>query len=1303
MLQSTKRQVQFLILLAGGIAGAFRNIEAQPSISSKVLLAQSKLPLLTRVADIRQLSPRQAALGYPVRVEGVVTYCDQEWSHLFVQDETAGIYVEWSEPRQSLPPGMRVEVRGISGRGGFLPIISQATVQPLQMGKLPEPRRIRLSGLNSLRDDCQWSEIEGAVRTAVAESQFAVLQVAVGTQKIKVRIRNFPYASSAELVDSRVRIQGVVGTVSNSAGQPVSSELWVPEGSWLSLLKPASPDPRSLPVTSISDLAQKWTVKPPEHRVHIKGILESQIGPGIWRVKDQTGAMIVEAVSNSRLEPGNQFDVVGFAKLNSRTPALEEGVLLRTESKATSSLQEKGLPLLTKVEQIRRLDKDQARRGFPVRIRGILTFFDPSWRTLFIQDETDGIFVDLGNQLFYPKSAERYELEGFSGPGDFAPIIVKPRFVPLGRGPLPPPQRVTLAQLGTGRYDSWRVEVEGIVRMVTRDPSHALLTIVEEGRRLLLSIPRFETQSPPFSLVDARVRVRGICAIQVNPLGVIEGFQLYPNSLSDIDVIRAARPDPFAEPLQPIRDVLRFSTPEEQGHRVRIEGTVLHQQPGKTLYLRDRTGSILIGTQQTLPVHPGDAITAVGYPVPGPLSTYFEDAIFKRLGPGELPLPTQVSAREVLTQNHHGNLIQLRAHLLQSSGSPEGQTLVLQDAQDRQIIFEALLEGNPYQHDSLLVESGSLLELTGICLVRVENQQVSSFRLLLRGTNDLRLLSSPPWWNLQRTLWAIVLLITVVLAGAVWGVFLKRQMNRQAQILRLQLESEAALEKKYRELFESSHDLVFSSDLNAKFASINQAGERLTGYSRDELLALPPEVLFPEEHLPAYRQWIQQKLAGGESSTFQCELLAKDGRRVPLEFSAGLVYEAGKPVGLQGIARDISERKEAERMLRASEERLRHAQQLEAIGTLAGGIAHDFNNILAAILGYAELTSDDIPPGHPARGNLEQILKAGTRARDLVQQILAFSRRLEQDRQPVQWQPILKEALKLLRATLPSTIEIRFHIDPDGGYVMADPAQLHQVFMNLATNAYQALRKQGGTLEVRLSSPTFTDEEAKSVPGLKAGHYALLSVRDTGLGMSSEVLKRIYDPYFTTKPVGEGSGLGLAVVHGIVQGYGGAIAVDSTPGEGSLFRIYLPCLESKAGKEAKDAFVPAHGHGRIMFVDDEGSIAELYRKILERLGYQVTTCQNGQAALETYWQDPSSFDLIITDQTMPQMTGVKLAQEIWTISPQMPIIICTGFSEELTIAKAVEMGFSTLLTKPVTTSELSRAVQKAMLAESRTA
>jgi hypothetical protein len=275
----------------------------------------------------------------------VVTYCDLEWSNLFVQDDTAGIYVEWKEPRQSLPPGMRVEVRGISGQGGFLPIISQAMIRSLQMGKLPEPRRIGISGLNSLRDDCQWVEIEGVVRTAMAESQFAVLQVAVGARKIKARVRNFPDASSAELVDSQVRIQGVVGTVSNSARQPVSAELWVPEGSRLRLLKPASPDPRSLPLTLIGDLVQNWTVKPPEHRVHIKGVLESLIEPGIWRVRDQTGAIIIEAVSKSRLERNNQFDFVGFAKLNSSTPALEDGMLLRTESKATTSLQEKGLPL----------------------------------------------------------------------------------------------------------------------------------------------------------------------------------------------------------------------------------------------------------------------------------------------------------------------------------------------------------------------------------------------------------------------------------------------------------------------------------------------------------------------------------------------------------------------------------------------------------------------------------------------------------------------------------------------------------------------------------------------------------------------------------------------------------------------------------------------------------------------------------------------------------------------------------------------------------------------------------------------
>jgi len=381
--------------------------------------------------------------------------------------------------------------------------------------------------------------------------------------------------------------------------------------------------------------------------------------------------------------------------------------------------------------------------------------------------------------------------------------------------------------------------------------------------------------------------------------------------------------------------------------------------------------------------------------------------------------------------------------------------------------------------------------------------------------------------------------------------------------------------------------------------------------------------------------------------------------------------------------------------LRQSEERLRQSQKLESIGKLAGGIAHDFNNILSAILGYAELSASEISPEHPISDNLEQIIKAGKRARDVVQQILAFSRKLDQERKPIHLQAVIEEAMNLLRATLPTTIQIETIINPKCSPVMADSTQIHQVILNLATNAAHAMR-EGGLLKIELEPVGPKGNFINRIPELDPGKYMRLSVSDTGPGIDPEIQKQIFEPYFTTKSVGEGSGLGLAVVHGIAQSHRGAITVTSTPGQGACFQVYLPCCEEKPVAPTLQSPEIVRGQGRILMVDDEEAIVALGRRSLAKLGYKVTGETSSVRALELLTNDPNQFDLVVTDQTMPQLTGTLLAQEIWRIRPDLPIIISTGYSEQFSQGKAASNGFHTLLHKPYTAAELARTIQQCL-------
>jgi PAS domain S-box-containing protein len=378
------------------------------------------------------------------------------------------------------------------------------------------------------------------------------------------------------------------------------------------------------------------------------------------------------------------------------------------------------------------------------------------------------------------------------------------------------------------------------------------------------------------------------------------------------------------------------------------------------------------------------------------------------------------------------------------------------------------------------------------------------------------------------------------------------------------------------------------------------------------------------------------------------------------------------------------------------EEQLRQTQKLEAIGTLAGGIAHDFNNILTAILGFTELALYDVPQDSAAWCNLQEAFTAGKRAKDLVQQILAFSRQSKQEYKPVQLHLIVKEALTLLRASLPATINIRQHIAPRAGTVLADPTQMHQVLMNLCTNAEHAMRETGGVLEVRLEAVEVDADFAAVHPELTPGPHLRLTVRDTGYGMKHEVMERIFEPFFTTKDLGEGTGMGLAVIHGIITSHGGAITVASAPGHGTTFEVYLPRIDRTAGPEARPEEAIPGGHERILFVDDEDALARLGQALLERLGYEITVRTSSIEALEVFRVAPQRFDLVITDQTMPNMTGEVLARELRRIRPDIPIILCTGFSYMMTAEKAQTLGIDAFLMKPLVTRDLGLAIRQVL-------
>jgi PAS domain S-box-containing protein len=494
-------------------------------------------------------------------------------------------------------------------------------------------------------------------------------------------------------------------------------------------------------------------------------------------------------------------------------------------------------------------------------------------------------------------------------------------------------------------------------------------------------------------------------------------------------------------------------------------------------------------------------------------------------------------------------------------------------------------------------------------------------------------------------------------------------------------------------IIEQAAEGIFITDKMGNIEYVNPAIERISGYGREELIGRNFRMFRTDHHDDAFYRSMWNCVTHGETWSGHVVNRMKDERIREFDTTLSPIRDSsGRVIGFVSVNRDVTHEVKLEKQLQ-------QAQKMEAVGTLAGGIAHDFNNILGIIIGYTEITLLDIPEDSPARQSLKEVHKAAERARDLVRQILAFSRKGEQQRIALRVSSIVKEALKFLRPALPVTIEIHQQLDElplEGDTVIADPTQVHQVLMNLCTNAAQAMGDKGGVLHVGLALVRFGAQDLTRPAELGPGPYIRLKVSDTGHGMDRAVVDRIFEPYFTTKRPGEGTGLGLAVVHGIVKSHGGAITVYSSPGEGTTFHVYLPAATGGVAAEESRSQPFPRGNETILFVDDEVALASAGKQMLEFLGYTVESRTSSIEALQAFRATPDKFDLIITDMTMPQMTGLDLAQEVLRIRPEIPIIVCTGFSSVATPEKIKAAGIRRLLMKPLIMHDMAGLVREVL-------
>lgn len=486
---------------------------------------------------------------------------------------------------------------------------------------------------------------------------------------------------------------------------------------------------------------------------------------------------------------------------------------------------------------------------------------------------------------------------------------------------------------------------------------------------------------------------------------------------------------------------------------------------------------------------------------------------------------------------------------------------------------------------------------------------------------------------------------------------------------------------------------VTVANMNGKIIYTNPAEAAMHGYTVDELAGKDVGIFAPPE---SRRPITQKTINEGKSKKRETINLRKDGSKFPVYLISTVVEDSqGTPIAVVAACKDITERKNAEKTRLQLEAQLRQSQKMETIGTLAGGIAHDFNNILTPILTFAEVAMLEVDHKSDLRHYLSNIYGAGERARDLISHILTFSRQAELEMQPVKMKYIVREALKLITLTLPATIEVKRNIRSDIT-VLADPTQLHQIVMNLCTNAFHAMEQSGGVLSVSLKDTDIDMETASQYPDLAPGKHIKLCVSDTGEGITKGIMDKIFDPFFTSKSTGKGTGMGLSVVHGIVKSHKGIITVKSEPSKGTSFEVYIPQIKETKKIAAKARKEKKSWNGNVLIVDDDEIVAKSIKMLLTIMGFNAIISTDGIKAIKLFKGKPDHFDLIITDMTMPNMTGDILSKKLLSVKPDIPIIICTGFSEHIDEDKAIQLGVKAFIMKPVLRNSLEEAIEKSL-------
>jgi PAS domain S-box-containing protein len=946
----------------------------------------------------------------------------------------------------------------------------------------------------------------------------------------------------------------------------------------------------------------------------------------------------------------------------------------------------RGLPLLQTVAEIRRLRSDEAPKGYPVSLRGIVTEPSLVGPFFFLQDPTGGIYARNLPAGVAPLPGDRMELQGHTVGGNFLTDVEIEHLRITGHGPLPPPAQASLQEVLQGRHRAEWVAVEGTVQSVEpgiggipeRSLASVSIELLAEGDRISIRLA-YPAGSLPSSWVAARVRALGVCASEYNRRRQFLGIRL---DVPGPEFVTVLEPAPAAPP--PLRQVAQLLRPQPGGAtdlRVRMRGVVTYPLTSEFggFFLQDETGGVFVSAHSGEALAAGDEVEATGFPELGRIQPRVEGTGYRKVDRTMELAPVAILPEEALRGDYDAQLVRIRATLSTHVAGPRHEVLTLQRGDTA---FTAGLRRVMAAPPMETIRSGSLVEVTGICVVDVDRDRFPvSFRILLRSPLDIVIVQQAPWWNRERALTALGGVAVVALSVFAWVLLLRKRVREQTAAIALERE-------RYRSLVDQAPHMVIGSGLDGILTSVNPAVERLLGYAQSELLGRSVWDLFPPEEREPGMENCRRLLAGETPGPRECPILVKGGGTLAVDINASVVWKDGRPVAIHAILRDVTER-------RRLEEQLRQAQKMEAVGHLAGGVAHDFNNLLTIIMGNALMLQRSLRRADQVEAEeLEAVVKACETAADLTRQLLSYSGKGQVLVEPIDLSECIGGLGTLLRAAVSKNVEMVLDLAPDLPAVEADRGQIKQIATNLTLNAAEAIGNETpGVVRLTTRLRKFTGPGPRDIvtgESLPAGAYVALEVSDTGCGMDAETASQVFDPFFTTKVAGRG--LGLPAVAGAVKAHGGGLELETAPGAGTRFCILLPA-SARPATPSTAAPEAGSGSGAILVVDDSPPIRHLALKALSKSGYQVFVAKDGREAIRIFEAHPDGISAVLLDMSMPVLGGKQTLAELRAHRPELPVVLMSGYSEEEVLGDFAYGPRLAFLRKPFTIAGLLQALR----------